>query len=88
MQRILDNNAAIAQLVRGEWVQIALFNPDTSQIHRYVRGEFVLYVPESRELPLANSSLEWYRGYRDHLGYASIVPDSGPTRDQSDEETE
>jgi hypothetical protein len=73
VQRIIDSNEQISRLVRGGWVQLAVFNPDTACVYRYVRGDFVLYAPESREIPLAESSLAWYGGQRDHLGFASIV---------------
>lgn len=72
MRRIIDENEAIARLVNGDWVQLAVLDADSSVIHRYVRGEFVPYEPESGELPTAESSLDWYRGWRDHLGFASI----------------
>ncbi len=72
MQRIIDDNPAISRLVNGEWVQLAVFDAEAVQIHHYVRGEFVPYEPETGELPIQNSSLEWYRGWRDHLGFCSI----------------
>ena len=72
MRRIIDENEAIAQLVNGDWVQLAVLDAESSVIRRYVRGEFVPYEPESGELPTAESSLDWYRGWRDHLGFASI----------------
>lgn len=72
LRRIIDDNEAIARLVNGDWVQLAVFDAETSQVQRYVRGEFVPYEPESLELPTADSSLDWYRGRRDHLGFASI----------------
>jgi len=72
MQRIIDDNEAIARLVGGDWVQLAVFHPRTCQVHRYVRGEFVPYEPESSDLPAVDSSVEWYGGHREHLGFASI----------------
>jgi uncharacterized protein len=72
MRRIIDENEAIARLVNGDWVQLAILDAESSTILRYVNGEFVAYEPESRELPTADSSLDWYRGWRDHLGFASI----------------
>lgn len=73
MQRIIDDNPAIASLVGGGWVQLAVFDAATSYVHRYVRGEFVLYAPEERRIPIVNSSLEWYGGNREHLSPASIL---------------
>ncbi len=72
MQRIIDDNPAIAQLVNGEWVQLAVFDAGKTQVHRYVRGDFIPYQPETDELPAEESSLDWYRGWRDHLGFCSI----------------
>jgi uncharacterized protein YbcC (UPF0753/DUF2309 family) len=87
MQRIIDDNEAIARLVNGDWVQLAAFDATTSQIHRHVRGRFVPYEPETHELPVVDSSIDWYGGRRDHLGYASIASDrrtasAGGTTDQ------
>lgn len=73
IKRIIDDNQAIAQLVDGEWVQLAIFDPEKIEIQRYVRGKFELYVPDSDELPQVESSKDWYGGLRDHLGFASIT---------------
>ena len=72
ISRIIDDNEAIARLVKGSWVQLAVFDPATTHMHRYVRGEFVVYAPHEREIPKVSSSLEWYGGHREHLGFASI----------------
>ena len=46
-------------------------------LHRPLRlfrhGEFVPYTPESDELPEVPWSADWYRGWRDHLGFARVV---------------
>jgi uncharacterized protein len=72
IKRIIDDNEAIAQLVNGEWVQLAVFDSEKIEMQRYVRGRFEAYDPESDELPQVKTSKEWYRGWRDHLGFASI----------------
>ncbi|QEG36899.1 DUF2309 domain-containing protein [Bythopirellula goksoeyrii] len=74
MLNIMEKNEEIARLVRGEWVQLATIDPKTSQVHCYVQGEFESYSPETDELPEVASSGDWYRGWRDHLGFASITP--------------
>ncbi len=74
MRRIIKDNAAIAQLVDGNWVQLAVLDAESSRIQRYVAGQFVDYQPESTELPTVESSIDWYRGHREHLGFASIDP--------------
>ena len=76
MTQIIDNNDAIARLVRGGWVQLTVFNPETRHVHRFVRDEFVLYAPHQREIPAVASSLDWYGGHREHLGFASIASDT------------
>ncbi|WP_231734192.1 DUF2309 domain-containing protein [Calycomorphotria hydatis] len=79
MQRIIENNPAIARLVQGEWVQLAIYDGTTNQIYRFVRDKFVLYAPHETKIPTVTTSMEWYGGNRDHLGFASIVPRKGGT---------
>ncbi len=74
MQSILEKNPVIQQLVVNEWIQLALLDPDSPSVQLYRAGRFEPYVPESKELPIVSSSVDWYRGSRDHLGFASIVP--------------
>ncbi|MCM2369361.1 DUF2309 domain-containing protein [Aporhodopirellula aestuarii] len=71
-ENILAANPGIAKLVRGSWVHIALIDPQTSSILRYRNGRFEPYAPETTEIPTVDSSTDWYRGNRDHLGFASI----------------
>jgi uncharacterized protein YbcC (UPF0753/DUF2309 family) len=74
MERIMNGNPTIARLCRNEWVQLATLSPDDSTIHLYRNGTFERYETESDQLPEAASSVDWYRGWRGHLGYASIKP--------------
>jgi uncharacterized protein YbcC (UPF0753/DUF2309 family) len=70
--RIMDRNPGIGQLCRNAWVQVATLDPHSSQIHVFKADRFQPYEPEASGLPQAASSLEWYRGWREHLGFASI----------------
>ncbi len=72
MLQIIERNEGIARLCRQRWVQLATFDPATLEIHVFQNGEFRLYDPESKELPVTASSADWYRGWRDHLGFARI----------------
>jgi hypothetical protein len=72
MLRIMNQNEGIARLVRGGWVQVATLDSETSEIHLFRDGAFRPYRPATDELPTVNSSIDWYRGWRDHLGFASI----------------
>ncbi len=74
MLKIIERNAGIARLVHGNWVQLATFKAATREIQRFRNGQFEVYRPENNELPASESSIAWYRGWRDHLGFASITP--------------
>lgn len=74
MQQVLEKNPPLRRLVANDWVQLATLDPERPSIHLYRNGEFELYHLESRELPIVHASLDWYRGWRDHLGFASVLP--------------
>jgi uncharacterized protein YbcC (UPF0753/DUF2309 family) len=74
MQHIMDANAEIRRLCRNEWVQLSVLDPDSSTIHHFRNGQFETYQPAKRELPEVERSIDWYRGWRDHLGYAIVIP--------------
>ncbi len=73
MLGIIAANPGIALLVQGNWVQLAVLDAETSTIQKYVNGQFEPYLMESHQLPEVETSMEWYRGHRDHLGFASIA---------------
>jgi uncharacterized protein YbcC (UPF0753/DUF2309 family) len=72
MLQIMDQNEGISRLCRGNWVQLATLDGETNEINIFRNGKFEPYRPETSELPLAKTSVEWYRGWRDHLGFASV----------------
>lgn len=72
MFQIMARNDIIRQHIENDWVQLALLDPHSSQIRVYHDGAFEEYTPECHELPRAATSYEWYRGWRDHLGFAAI----------------
>ena len=74
MLQIMKRNEGLANLIRGRWVQLATLDPKTSEIHLFRETEFQRYRPSIDELPDAGSSVDWYRGWRDHLGFAQIRP--------------
>lgn len=76
--RIFRENPPIARLVDGEWVHFAILDPQTRMVRRYRQGGF--QVPEDLEedLPTVPSSLAWYGGKRDHLGFARIEEGGEP----------
>ncbi len=72
MLRILDREPGIGRLCRNAWVRLAVLNPDGADIHVFRDGAFHAYVPQADRLPRAMSSVDWYRGWRDHLEFAEI----------------
>ncbi|MBL8810956.1 MAG: DUF2309 domain-containing protein [Planctomycetaceae bacterium] len=72
MIQIMNENPTVANICRNGWAQLAVLDPNSPQIKRFVNGQFVDYTPGSTELPAVDSSLEWYRGWRDHLPFALI----------------
>jgi uncharacterized protein YbcC (UPF0753/DUF2309 family) len=72
MTGIMDRNPGIGQVCRNGWVQLTTLDPETNAIHVLRGGRFEPYRPESSSLPQSDTSAAWYRGQRDHLGYAVI----------------
>ena len=74
IRKIMDRDPLVGKILRNGWVQLTLLNPHSSEILVYRQGEFYPYQPDITELPKAHSSLDWYRGSREHLEFAEIVP--------------
>jgi uncharacterized protein YbcC (UPF0753/DUF2309 family) len=72
MLRIMAKNDGIDRVVRNGWVQLAVLEPDTSQILVFQDGAFHPHRPEATTLPAAASSTDWYCGRRGHLAFAQI----------------
>ncbi|MCA9104261.1 MAG: DUF2309 domain-containing protein [Planctomycetales bacterium] len=81
LRGIMQANPPIARMIENHWVQLATLSPDNDEIHVYERGEFHRYQPEVDSLPNVDNSVEWYRGWRDHLGFALVRP-SLPTTNE------
>ncbi len=77
MLSIMKNNQNVANICRNNWSQLAVLDPNSNRIQRFVDGKFVDYQPATTELPTVDSSLEWYRGWRDNLPFAMIQGKSG-----------
>lgn len=72
MLQIMDKVEVIGRILRGGWAQLAVLDPHSSKIQVFENGEFHVYMPETGELPKSPTSTQWYRGWRDHLGFAII----------------
>ncbi len=72
MLSIMQRNPGIDQLCRNEWLQLAVLDPNSSEIQIFRHGAFQPYHPHAEQLPKVHSSIDWYRGWRDHLEFAEI----------------
>ncbi|MFN0054742.1 MAG: putative inorganic carbon transporter subunit DabA, partial [Planctomycetales bacterium] len=73
MRQIMERQPAIGALCRNGWVQLAVLDPSSTVIQWCHDGEFHPHPPASSSLPVAPSSADWYRGWRDHLDFAEIA---------------
>ena len=69
---IMDRDPLVSRILRNGWAQLAVLDPNSERIQVFHDGKFEDYVPEAHELPHAESSVGWYRNWRDHLGFAQI----------------
>jgi uncharacterized protein YbcC (UPF0753/DUF2309 family) len=72
MIQIMNENPNVGRICRNGWAQLAVLDPNSNRIQRFVNGRFEDYSPTTQELQTAESSLDWYRGWRDHLPFGLI----------------
>jgi hypothetical protein len=80
MQRIMARNPAIGRLCSHEWILLSLVDPTSKEISVFQEGRFRSYRPRASVLPQAATSVDWYRGWRDHLEFVEIQPPAYPDR--------
>ncbi len=78
LEKILAEQAGLMQLVKNGWIQFICWDPDSPELFVFEKGKPVPYEPESKTLPRASTSLDYYRGHRKHLPPARIG--AGPLR--------
>ena len=71
---IMERDKLVGRILKNGWAQLAVLDPESNHLQVYQNGKFESYVPEVVGLPKATSSVDWYRGWREHLGFASIQP--------------
>jgi uncharacterized protein YbcC (UPF0753/DUF2309 family) len=72
IHNLMARNAAVRNIIANGWIQLALLDADSNQIRVFREGQFHDYQPSVTDLPQAQSSVDWYRGWREHLGFAQI----------------
>lgn len=73
MLGILKQNEGIARLCHGGWSHLAVIDTETSQIQLLREGRFEPFDTSDGELPQLSSSLQCYKGERDHLPFYSVA---------------
>ncbi|MCA9083566.1 MAG: DUF2309 domain-containing protein, partial [Planctomycetaceae bacterium] len=74
MLKIMKGNETIDRICRGGWVQLAVLDPNSSQLMYFSGGRFERYTPTRQSIPEIPTSLNWYCGSRDHLPFAIVNP--------------
>lgn len=69
---ILDRHDSIGRLFRNEWAALAVLHAESGKMWWFRQGDFVRFDTPGNPLPQAAASVEWYRGWRDHLEFAEI----------------
>ena len=72
MLRIMDRAEGIGRLSRNGWILLTVIDPETRTLSVFEDGVFHPYQLQASVLPKAASSVDWYRGWRDHLEFAEI----------------
>ncbi|MFM2417246.1 MAG: hypothetical protein RL385_1969, partial [Pseudomonadota bacterium] len=75
---IAANKPEIRELVVNRWVQLVSVDPEDGKLQVFTEKGFEPYVPERVELPVAETSRNFYRGKTGPLPPARIV--ASPTR--------
>lgn len=77
--KIMNRNPVVSRILRNGWAQLTLLDPFSPQLLLYQNGEFIPQRNAGEPLPEVDESIEWYRGWRDNLGFAVIrkglIPD-------------
>jgi len=71
---IMEKQPPIKQLIVNSWVHVATIDPTTSDVHLFSGGRFVPYQCTTARLPHVDTSVDWYRGWREHLDFALVGP--------------
>lgn len=94
MRGIIERNATIARLCRGQWVQLAVLDSASGELFTFAKGEFHRHAPDQMAqsairasgLPRVSTSHAWYSGQREHLGFAIVQ--ASERREKTELETE
>lgn len=72
IRKIMARSEIVRNIIMNGWVQLALLDANSNRILVYREDAFHEYEPSVMDLPKAPTSADWYRGWREHLGFAQI----------------
>jgi len=73
-ESLLARLEPVRRLVENRWVQLALLDPESSDIRYLDHGQWVQHLPEHQQIPRARDSVAWFHHHREHLEFAEILP--------------
>lgn len=73
MTHIISDNEAIERLCVGQWVRLAIVDPDTGELSIFSGGEFVPYTPGDEPMTQVAVSSDWFSGHRGNLPPAVVT---------------
>jgi uncharacterized protein YbcC (UPF0753/DUF2309 family) len=76
---IMAANPTVNRIIGNGWIQLTLLDPHSNKLVMFRNGKFVPFEPTEHKLPIVPSSLDWYRGWRKHLGFAEIYANEPPS---------
>lgn len=68
----IRGNPQLREFLENRWIRLATLDPDSGRIQRFRDGVFEPVTGDDEGLPVAPSSMDWYRGRREHLPLARI----------------
>ncbi len=72
LERVLAQEAGLANLVNNAWIQLVAWDPDGDAMAVYENGRFRPYATENPAIAVVNRSMDFYYGRRGHLGPAHV----------------
>ncbi|MGH9560927.1 MAG: putative inorganic carbon transporter subunit DabA, partial [Terracidiphilus sp.] len=72
LEKVIDANHSLKQLVQNRWIRIATIDPKAGRVHVMRDSGFEEFHEALERLPVALSSHEWYAGKIQHLPMAWI----------------
>ena len=74
LMSVIKADSELNEIVCNQWIRIATMDPDDGHVEVYRDGVFEKLEGSEEPLPVASSSLAWYRGKMEHLALARIDP--------------